>query len=164
MSVVAMRATARRIAVREEIRGRYPALCPKPRPVAPPVDRSAIVLGRNQHGGVVLLPQRPRLEHAHIIGTTGGGKSKFLEHCIRQDIANGSGVLVVDPHGEHPGSLYRSLLVWLQEKGYAAKRSIHLIDPNAPSHTVGFNPLDRPDSETDISVVAGVTLESFSRA
>src|SRR5262249_25324742 len=44
------------------------------------------------------------------------------------------------------------------------RRNIHLIDPNAPGHTVGFNPLARPDAETDISVVAGVTLEAFSRA
>ena len=64
------------------------------KPQAAAFDRSAIVLGRNQHGNSVLLPQRPRMEHSHVIGTTGGGKSKFFEHCIRQDIANGCGVLV----------------------------------------------------------------------
>jgi len=164
MSVIGTRAEALRATMREELRARYPALCPKPRSPAPPVDRSAIVLGRNQHGGAVFLPELPRREHTHCIGTTGGGKSKFLEHCIRQDIANGCGVMVIDPHGQHPGSLYRSNLAWLDEKAYTAKRIIHLIDPNAPSHTVGFNPLARPDPETDISVVAGVTLEAFSRA
>jgi len=39
-----------------------------------------------------------------------------------------------------------------------------LIDPSAPTHTVGFNPLAQPDPETDLSVIAGVTLEAFSRA
>lgn len=141
----------------------YPALLRKPVPI-PPVDRTAIALGSSQAGAPVLLPQRARMEHMHVIGTTGGGKSKFFEHCIRQDIARGCGALVVDPHGEHPDSLYRSLLAWLDRKGYAARRTIHLIDPNATTHTVGFNPLARPDADTDISVIAGVTLEAFSKA
>ena len=41
---------------------------------------------------------------------------------------------------------------------------VHIVDPNAPSHSVGFNPLARPDALTDLSVLAGVTLEAFSRA
>ena len=32
------------------------------------------------------------------------------------------------------------------------------------AHIVGFNPLARPDVETDLSVISGVTLEAFSRA
>jgi hypothetical protein len=82
-------------------------------------DRSAIVLGRDMNGAPVFLPERPRLEHTHVIGTTGGGKSKFLEHCLRQDISQGRGILLIDPHGEHPGSTYRSTLAWLNEYGYA---------------------------------------------
>jgi Helicase HerA, central domain len=163
MGEIGKRSLRRRDMLRGSLSAMYPTLLAKLSP-APMFDRLAIVLGKDQKGAAVTLPQRPRMEHMHCIGTTGGGKSKFLEHCIRQDIANGSGVLVVDPHGEHPGSLYRSLLVWLDQKGYATKRTIHLIDPNAPTHTVGFNPLARPDTETDISVVAGVTLEAFSRA
>jgi hypothetical protein len=164
VSVVEERAKARRLAIRKDLRAKYPVLFPPPRQLAPPVDRAAIVLGRNAAGAPVLLPERPRLEHAHVIGTTGGGKSRFLEHCIRQDVTDGRGVCVVDPHGEHPASLYRSLLSWLKERGYTSRRTVHLIDPNAPSHTVGFNPLARPDAETDLSVIAGVTLEAFSKA
>jgi hypothetical protein len=141
----------------------YPTLLRRPSP-APPVDRSAIALGRDQHGRAVMLPQRARMEHCHAIGTTGAGKSYWLAHCIRQDVANGCGVMVIDPHGEHPASLYRSLLGWLDETDYGGRRTIHLIDPNSPTHTVGFNPLARPDADTDISVLAGVTLEAFSRA
>jgi hypothetical protein len=114
-------------------------------PLPPPIDRKAIVLGRNQETSVpIVLSERARLEHAHVIGTTGGGKTKFLEACIRQDIRAGRGVCVVDPHGDHPDSLYRSVLGWLDRYGYTAggrnARPIHLIDPNAPTHTVGFNP------------------------
>lgn len=35
----------------------------------------------------------------HVVGTTGKGKSKLLEHMIFQDIVNNRGVALVDPHG-----------------------------------------------------------------
>ncbi len=127
------------------------------------IDRSAIVLGRNELGAPVFLPLRARLEHMQAIGTTGSGKSSFLLHCVRQDIVEGRGVVYVDPHGDHPESAYRSLLTWLDANGYTKTRTIHLIDPNAPTHTVGFNPLERNDPETDLSVIAGVALEAFER-
>ena len=163
MSVIVQRARAKAKERRELLRLQYPGLFRAPVPRTR-IDRDAIVLGKDAFGQPVFLPERPRLEHAHVIGTTGGGKSKFIEHCIRQDIANGSGVCVVDPHGEHRESLYRSVLAWIVGRGYHERRTVHLIDPNSPTHTVGFNPLARPDPETDLSVIAGVTLEAFSRA
>ena len=163
MTTIIERGRALRAAVRAELAARYPTLMRRAALARAP-DRSAIVLGRNPSGGAVVLPEEVRLEHMHVIGTTGGGKSKFLEHCIRQDIVDGRGVCVVDPHGEHPDSLYRALLGWLHASGYAQRRTVHLIDPSAPSHTVGFNPLARPDAATDLSVLSGVTLEAFSRA
>jgi putative protein kinase ArgK-like GTPase of G3E family len=35
----------------------------------------------------------------HIVGTTGKGKSKLLEHLIFQDVVAGRGVALIDPHG-----------------------------------------------------------------
>ena len=169
MSKISDRAQARHIALREELRIQYPNLFPKPRPAPPaPVDRSAIVLGRNQGGGPVLLPEQLRLQHAHVIGTTGAGKTKFLEHCIQQDIASGRGVCVVDPHGNHPDSLYRSLLGWLDARGYTDRntnrsRHIHLIDPNASTHITGFDPLALPSPEYDPAVIADAALEALER-
>jgi len=40
-----------------------------------------------------------RYDHMHVIGTTGKGKSKLLEHMIYQDITFGHGVALIDPHG-----------------------------------------------------------------
>src|SRR5580704_6587882 len=101
---------------------------PPPASATPAVvhDRTAIVLGRNQQSSApILLPER-----AHVVGTTGGGKTKFLEACIRQDMRAGRGVCVVDPHGDHPDSLYRSLIGWLDHYTRGEKgRPIHLIDP-----------------------------------
>jgi len=136
-----------------------------PRSVPPPLrvyEAGTVALGR-ANGEPVALPRRPRFEHSHVIGTTGGGKTNLLEHMIRQDIKNGDGVCAIDPHGNHRDSLYRSLLTWLFGRGYHKGRTIHLIDPNCASHTTGFNPLALPDANTSVSVVAGTALEAFER-
>lgn len=41
-----------------------------------------------------------RLRHMYLIGKSGTGKSTLLETMISQDIINGEGVGVLDPHGE----------------------------------------------------------------
>jgi hypothetical protein len=131
--------------------------------IAPLRDPNAIMLGTTEFGEPVLLPLRPRLEHMRMLGATGSGKTNSFEYMIRQDILAGRGVCVADPHGNHPDSLYRNLIVWLHESGIAKSRKIHLIDPNATSHTVGFNPLDRPDAELQYSVIAEAVFEAFER-
>jgi hypothetical protein len=162
MTVIERRAKVRRAAVRETLLIRYPHLLPRPStPVQ--IDRSAIVLGRNDAGTPVFLPLRARLEHSHVIGTTGGGKTKFLEHAIRQDVIDGRGVCVVDPHGNHPDSLYRSVLSWLDLRGYTKSRTIHLIDPNAATHVTGLDPLALPSPDYDFTVIAEAMQEALER-
>ena len=99
----------------------------------------------------------------HVVGTTGGGKTKLLEHCPRQDVIDGYGVCLVDPHGNHPHSLYRSLLCWLDERGYTKSRIIHLIDPNAGTHSTGLDPLALPSPEYDCAVIAEAMQEALER-
>src|ERR1035441_8144630 len=143
----------------DALAARFPQLV---RPGALSYALGSIALGKANNRPVA-LPRRPRFEHSHIIGTTGGGKTNLLEHLIRQDIKNGDGVCVIDPHCSHPDSLYRSLITWLYGRGYTKSRTIHLIDPNAGTHTTGFNPLALPDAQTSVSVVAGTVLEAFER-
>ncbi len=145
--------------VQAELAGRFPLLN---RNALVPYERGTVALGVTEQGPAA-LQNRPRFEHTHVIGTTGGGKTNFLEHVIRQDIKNGHGVCVIDPHGSHPDSVYRSLITWLFAAGYTKRRVIHLVDPNAQSHVTGFNPLARPDPDTDPSVIASTVLEAFER-
>lgn len=37
--------------------------------------------------------------HMHVIGSSGSGKSKFLEHLMRQDLAERRPFCLIDPHG-----------------------------------------------------------------
>ena len=68
------------------------------------------VVGRK---GGLPFPRDVRDKHLYVVGGTGTGKTKFLEHLIRQDIISWRkskcGLLLLDPHG----SLYDSLIQWL---------------------------------------------------
>jgi len=59
------------------------------------------------------FPRTQRDKHLYLCGSTGMGKSKMLEHLIRQDIIawrkSRCGLLLLDPHG----SLYDNLTHWL---------------------------------------------------
>jgi energy-coupling factor transporter ATP-binding protein EcfA2 len=46
-----------------------------------------------------ILPE-DRRQHVYVIGQTGTGKSTLLLNCITQDIEQGRGVAVIDPHGD----------------------------------------------------------------
>lgn len=163
----------RRLSVQDLITSRqnsllqqHPLLPPaivKSASLSPPSDPAAITLGVGCYGQPVLLPLQPRLQHMRVLGATGSGKTNAFEYMIRQDILAGRGVCVVDPHGNHPDSLYRNLIIWLHESGIAKTRPVHMIDPNAPSHIVGFNPLDRSDADLQDSVIAEAVFEAFER-
>ena len=46
------------------------------------------------------IKKRDRARHMYVIGKTGTGKTTLLENMAIQDILNGEGVGIVDPHGE----------------------------------------------------------------
>jgi len=45
------------------------------------------------------IKPKDRARHLYVIGKTGMGKSTLLENLAAQDITNGEGVAVIDPHG-----------------------------------------------------------------
>ena len=65
--------------------------------------KEGIVLGKNAYRGeesLVRLKDVDRRRHLYSIGMTGTGKTTFFESLILQDIENGKGLAVFDPHGE----------------------------------------------------------------
>lgn len=71
---------------------------------APPnLPKEGILLGHNIYRGVkkeVRIKNEDRFRHFYVVGQTGTGKSSILQVMIRQDLANGKGICVVDPHGQ----------------------------------------------------------------
>src|SRR5437868_12336857 len=81
------------------------------------------------NGRTLALPPSGRSTHLYVCGGSGVGKSKLLEHLIRQDIKawpqSRCGLLLLDPHG----SVYLNVLDWLAQNDTAAiKRPIVLVD------------------------------------
>lgn len=112
------------------------------------------------HGaeGPLWVSKTARDVHMHVVGGSRMGKSYFLEHCIRQDIARGAGVCVIDPHGE----LYQNLVDWLvTTKAHNENRRIHLINPSQGQWSVGFNPLCR--SKEPIGARVSAMLQACER-
>lgn len=71
----------------------------------PPVNlpERGIILGRNIYRGaekIVRMVPPDRARHFYIIGQTGTGKSTLMQEMIRQDMAAGEGVGIIDPHGD----------------------------------------------------------------
>jgi hypothetical protein len=99
--------------------------------------KDGILMGTNVlNGQPVYLSDKDRASHLHIIGTTGAGKSKLMEHMIRSDIDSGKGLCLIDPHGD----LYKNILSYVVRKRLD-NRAI-LMDPNDEDWSVGLNYLD----------------------
>jgi len=86
------------------------------------------------------IDQRYRDTHFYVIGASGTGKTKFLEYLIQQDIKNGAGFGVVDPHGD----LIEDIKGWLYfYSSKSLENDLILIEPTNPETTVSFNPLEQ---------------------
>jgi len=57
-------------------------------------------LFRGEEKDIYFASKEDRRRHFYIIGQTGTGKTSLLQEMVRQDIENGDGVAVIDPHGE----------------------------------------------------------------
>ena len=112
-------------------------------------ERGAVGLGHSADGQL-WMSKDARDVHMQVLGLSRMGKSFFLEHMIRQDIARGAGVCVIDPHGE----MYDNLVTWLAANDVHKKRRIHLINPSADQWSVGFNPLCRTNEAIETRVGA----------
>lgn len=146
----------RLLRIRADLRERFPTLTRRSfsQGVAAAAAVPSVFIGRAPDGRRVELPLRQRQEHVLMLGATNSGKSSLLLHYLRQAIKRGEGLLFLDPHGSHPDSAYRNLLVGLKD------RPVHVIDFNAP-YVVGFNPLACP-AGTDASVVVGNVMDALA--
>ena len=79
-----------------------------------------------------------RRRHLYIIGKSGVGKSKIQELMVRQDIAYGYGVCVIDPHGE----FIDDILDFIPKERI---EDVCILDPGDVEYPASFNPLSNVD-------------------
>jgi len=119
---------------------------------------NALSLGENYHAGKtveVTLGPNERVRHLHLIGASGSGKSTLLLNMIVQDIRNGEGLAVLDPHGD----LIDQILGHVPEERV---REVVLLDPSDEAYPIGFNILSA-HSELERNLLASDLVSVFRR-
>lgn len=111
-----------------------------------------IVLGQDASGRPIkLTPELRQSTHMHVIGSSGTGKSKFLEWMIRRDMREGHGLCLIDWHG----TLYNDVLRYCayQDVGLPGDfRSVVLLNPSQPDFVTGFNPFAAGAGDVSVQV------------
>lgn len=120
-----------------------------------------ILLGHaasNSSRAEVNFAKADRSRHAYIIGATGTGKSTLLYNMIRQDIENGEGVCLVDPHGD----LHLQILKAIPERRI---NDIVIVDPCDFKHAVGINFLECTENYKPIQMnfIVNEMIKIFDR-
>jgi len=115
-------------------------------------DKDVVYFGRTNFRNTDRLfgiKRKDRRQHMYVIGKTGTGKSALLHNLIIQDIANGEGLCVVDPHGELVETILRKI---------PAERIKDVIyfNPADPDFHIGFNVLELPDPKYKHLVASGL--------
>jgi hypothetical protein len=126
---------------------------------AAPENLSAgILLGHNTHAGrtvEVRLSAEQRVRHAQIIGASGTGKTTLLFNLIRQDIENGQGLALLDPHGD----LVERILGVIPKERIG---DVVLVDPADEEYSIGFNILSA-HSDLEKQLLASDLVSVFKR-
>jgi len=96
------------------------------------------------------IPAEARKKHLAAFGGTGTGKSTLLTNCAATDLAAGTGITVVDPHG----GIYETLLA--KHIPRWRKNDVIAFNPADREHVISLNFLDCPHTEERGLVVSQV--------
>lgn len=95
------------------------------------------------------IKRTDRRQHMYVVGKSGTGKTTLLHNMMVQDIMNGEGVCVVDPHGEFVESLLEKI------PPHRADDVVY-FNPSDSDYFIGFNVLELPDPKYKHLVASGL--------
>lgn len=121
-------------------------------PAPAQIPTSGLYLGMSSYRGLskpVYMTDDDRRRHTYIIGKTGVGKSELLKQMILQDIAEGKGVAVVDPHGD----LIEDILEMVPPE---RAEDVILFDPSDTERPLGLNMLEAQTEQEKHYIVSSI--------
>lgn len=101
------------------------------------------------------IKEKDRTKHTYVIGKSGMGKSTLLENLAIQDIANGEGLCVLDPHG----SMAEKLLDHIPESRI---KDVVYFSPADNDYPVGLNVLEKVPADKRYLVANGL-MSAFKK-
>jgi hypothetical protein len=124
----------------------------------PPVNipTEGIMLGNNVYRGAtrpIHMLREDRTRHHYIIGKSGSGKSAFISWMARQDMANGDGVCVIDPHGD----LIEELVQFIPKE---RAKDVIIFNPSDMERPMGLNILEANTPE-EMDLASSQATEIF---
>jgi CxxC-x17-CxxC domain-containing protein len=90
-----------------------------------------------------------RRQHMYVIGKTGVGKTAFLKNMALQDINNGQGLAIIDPHGEFVEEVLDSVPPH-------RVNDVVYFNPADMDFPVSFNIMDVPDPRYKHLIASGL--------
>ena len=121
-------------------------------PLAENVDAKQItVLGETNFRNVYRkfgIKMEDRRRHSYIVGKSGTGKSTLIENMAIDDVVEGRGVIIVDPHGD----LADKILLCVPDDRID---DVIVFDPADRSYPIAFNLLDKVDDDFKGMVASG---------
>lgn len=127
-------------------------LTSKRAPAPTQIPDNGLYLGRSTFRGLsrpVYMLQEDRARHMYIIGKTGTGKSQFLKQMILQDIENGEGLCVIDPHGD----LIEEILLRVPP---SRAEDVIVFDPSDTQRPMGINIMEAYTEEQKHYMVSSI--------
>ncbi len=125
---------------------------------APPpsnLPKAGLLLGHVMYRGSdtpVYMKEQDRRRHLYIIGKSGAGKSVLLASLAKQDILNGHGVCVVDPHGD----LVEEVLSHVPKN---RADDVIIFNPSDMDRPIGLNMLEaKSDDQKDFAVQEMISI------
>jgi type IV secretory pathway TraG/TraD family ATPase VirD4 len=110
-----------------------------------------ILMGKSSFRGeerAVRIAPSDRRRHVYMVGQTGTGKSYGMTNMVIQDIKNGSGVGIIDPHGD----LIEQILTYIPKE---RAEDVILFNPGDLERPMGLNMLEydinKPEQKTFIT-------------
>ncbi|KKT23432.1 MAG: hypothetical protein UW07_C0024G0008 [Candidatus Nomurabacteria bacterium GW2011_GWF2_43_8] len=117
-----------------------------------PVNKDVTYLGlttyrdKNQLFGI---KRKDRRQHVYLLGKSGTGKSVLMFNMIIQNIQNGEGVCLVDPHGENVEAVLSTIPLHRM-------KDVIYFNPADADHHIGFNVLELIDPQYKHLVASGL--------
>ncbi len=95
------------------------------------------------------IKRKDRRQHVYILGKSGTGKSVLMFNMIIQNIQNGEGVCLVDPHGENVEGILSAI------PPHRMKDVVY-FNPADTDYHIGFNVLELVDPQYKHLVASGL--------